>query len=250
MSAMVEMGEIWLTEPTLRRFLKKAWCWNSPLVGSTTIDGRIPANHLECIYIEPQALGPSRKIIAEQAIYYINKKWFLDLPDKTTHVFCILPHPTALLETPLRPDRVWPKHVGRSCERTPHVYEIVKSNLLLLVPFGKNTCWFLLEKSHWNSFQRSSLLKSFTPYFPLPPPNFFGLKRVIYVPSFFFVPSAPNQKKFPLKSCLETIQLNQQKIGRFVSQSGYPRCSWLVGSCTSVRNLRKKMLIGGGDWRK
>ena len=41
MSAMIEIGEVWSTEPAVRRFLKKEL--------RLTIDGGIPANHLASI---------------------------------------------------------------------------------------------------------------------------------------------------------------------------------------------------------
>ena len=70
--------------------------------------------------------------------------------------------------------------------------------------------------------------KKFYTLFPTPPPNFFGLKRVIYVSSFFLVPSAPNTKKVSFKVLLGNDPTQPTK-NRSICQPKWVSKMFLVG---------------------
>lgn len=93
--------------------------------------------------------------------------------------FSILPRPTSVLETPLRPDRVWPEHVGRSCERTPHEYTIALSIFFI------GSFW----KVFWNSFQLRHFLNRPCFYlFSTPPELLQERVPTVYICSSFSFP--------------------------------------------------------------
>ena len=95
--------------------------------------------------------------------------------------------------------------------------------------------YFVFIGSFWIVFlefiSTSSLFKTVLAFslFPTPPPNFSKKEflQYIFVLVFLFL-------LFSKFGFLLLQKISPTKTGRFIGQSGYPRCSWLVGSSTSV----------------